>query len=123
MNQNNAFCNILIFWEEEHFVQNRPEKRWAPSITLDTRMPQSKDLPFLDIILGIQHVINHCIYSTCIHADAQNVLTLWTDERVYITHQGMASRTGHQEIYMQENPSGPSASHSHCPSAFPNRSW
>lgn len=105
-------------------MQNRPENRWAPSITLDTRVPQgSKGLPLLDTILGIQHVTSHCTYSTFIHADAQTVLTLWTDKTVYITHQGMASHTGHREICMQENPFGPSAGHSHYPGAFPNKSW
>jgi len=117
------FVLFLFSWEEEHFVQYRPENRWAPSITVDTRVPQGKDLPLLDTILDIQHVPSHCTYSMCIHADAHTVLTLWTDETVYITHQGMASRTGHQVICMQENPSGPSAGHSHYPGAFPNKSW
>jgi len=117
------FVLFLFCWEDEHFLQYRPENRWAPPVTLDIRVPQGKDLPLLDTILDIQHVTSHCTYNTCIRADAHTVLTLWTDETVYITHQGMASHTGHQVICKQENPSGPSAGHSHYPGAFPNKSW
>lgn len=104
-------------------MQYGPENRRAPSITLDTSVAQGKDLRLLYTVLGNQHVTSHCTYSTRVHAHAETVLTLWTDRTVYITYQGMASHTGHREIYRQENPSGPSAGHSHYPGAFPNKSW